>query len=138
MRIDEMFDSHRTTNLVQAEVDALTRTVAPGAKVDISVEEYEGQKYITVNLIRLPKDQRKHGIGSEIMKTLCGYADRKRIIMALTPTSEFGTSKAVLMRFYKSFGFVANSGCNKDWHLRETMIRCPRVNESIFSSICDK
>jgi uncharacterized protein YaiE (UPF0345 family) len=133
MQLTEMFgDSKSSINQTKAEVTAIAHSIFSNAHVDISVKEAEGELYMTVSLLRIPKDDRKKGIGSSIMKALCDYADKKSIIVALSPTSEFGTGKATLMHFYKSFGFIRNSGRSRNWQVVETLIRYPVVNESLF------
>jgi len=138
MQLTEMFgDSKSLVNQTQAEVNTIAHSIFANADVDIGVKQAEGELYMTVSLLRLPKADRKKGIGTAIMKELCAYADKKSIIVALSPTSEFGTGKATLMRFYKSFGFINNSGRNKNWQVRETLIRYPVVKESLFNKIVE-
>jgi hypothetical protein len=132
----EMFgDTNSPANKAKAEAKASAQRLFANADVDIGVTQSEGQLYMTISLLRIPKEDRKQGHGSTIMQALCDYADQKGIIVALSPTSEFGTGKATLMRFYKSFGFVPNSGRNIDYLVRETMIRYPK--QSIYSNITE-
>ena len=79
--------------------------------------------YVTLENISVPKDMRGQGIATKVMKELVKEADANGWDMALTPSSDFGSSKARLVKFYSSFGFVPNSGRNKDYATRETMIR---------------
>ena len=74
----------------------------------------------------MPEADRGAGVGSKVMSDLIAEADAKGVPLALSPTSDFGGSKARLMDFYQRFGFVPNKGANKDFATRETMIRPPR------------
>lgn len=137
MRIDEMFAVNSpATNQVRDEADKIVAGICPQATVDLSVSVRDGDLFMEVSLIKLPKEMRKQGFGSQIMKALSQYADQKNVIMALSPTSEFGTSKASLTKFYRSFGFVQNSGRAKNYQIRCTMIRYPKTTESIYETIC--
>jgi GNAT superfamily N-acetyltransferase len=64
------------------------------------------------------------GVGSEVMRRICAYADEHgwRIILKVADRSsgaEFGTtSRARLIKFYHRFGFVMNTGKNHDKTIR--------------------
>jgi GNAT superfamily N-acetyltransferase len=104
MLLTEMFgDPNTPANQVRSEIKAIALSIAPNIDFNVDVKEMDGDLYMTVSLLRVPKTERKQGIGSAIMRAVCDYADKKGIIVALSPTSEFGTGKATLMRFYKSF-----------------------------------
>lgn len=79
--------------------------------------------YATLDQLVVPKEMRNKGIGTQVMQDLIAEADSQGVPLALTPSSDFGGSKARLMDFYKQFGFVPNAGRNKDFTTRETMIR---------------
>ena len=49
----------------------------------------------------------------------------KNLIIGTTPSSDFGSSKTRLTKFYKRFGFVNNKGRNKNFAFKDTMIRNP-------------
>uniref|UniRef100_A0A6M3K8T1 Putative acetyltransferase n=1 Tax=viral metagenome TaxID=1070528 RepID=A0A6M3K8T1_9ZZZZ len=92
------------------------------------IENYisEGKYGITLSDIRVPKEQRGQGIGTQAIKELIGYADKTGQRIILTPSKDFGaTSVARLKEFYKKLGFVENKGRNKDYQIRETMYREP-------------
>jgi len=60
------------------------------------------------------------------MIRLLNWADTHRITLALTPDSAFGGSVPRLKKFYGHFGFVLNTGRNKDYEINELMYRLPR------------
>jgi GNAT superfamily N-acetyltransferase len=129
MLLTEMFEEPRSsTAQVEDDVTAIAHSISDVATLRVMARNMDGDMYITVSLLRLPKESRKSGIGSAIMQALCDYADDNGIIVVLSPTSEFGTSKATLMRFYKKFGFVNNTGRSTNHLVRETMIRYPAKN----------
>jgi GNAT superfamily N-acetyltransferase len=128
MLLTEMFgDPNTPTNQARSEIKAIALSIAPNIDFSVDVKEADGDIYMAVSMLRVPKTDRKKGIGSAIMRAVCDYADEKGIIVVLSPTSEFGTGKATLMRFYKSFGFVPNSGRSQNFLVTETMIRYPVV-----------
>jgi GNAT superfamily N-acetyltransferase len=128
MLLTEMFgDPNTPTNQARSEIKAIALSIAPNIDFSVDVKEADGDIYMAVSMLRVPKTDRKKGIGSAIMRAVCDYADEKGIIVVLSPTSEFGTGKATLMRFYKSFGFVPNSGRSRNFLVTETMIRYPVV-----------
>lgn len=93
----------------------------PGITLHFSGSEYSG--FATLALISVPKEMRGQGIATKVMKEIVDEADANGWNMALTPSADFGSSKARLIKFYSQFGFVPNSGRNKDYTTQETMLR---------------
>ena len=91
------------------------------------VEMYESGNQITLSKIVAP--ERGQGLGTEFMNELLEYADRGDKTIALTPSADFGGSKARLIEFYKRFGFVENKGRNRDLEISESMYRPAAVAE---------
>lgn len=71
------------------------------------------------------KSQRRQGLGTALMSEITALCDNYNLLCVLTPEST-ESSMAGLLRFYKSFGFVSNSGRKKDFRFRNTMIRYPQ------------
>ena len=90
-----------------------------------------GKGYVSVDMISVPEKNRGKGLARETMNEVVDYADNYGKILTLTPTSEFGSSKSKLVKFYKELGFVENKGANKDFNSRDGMIRYPRENRPI-------
>ena len=65
------------------------------------------------------------------MQDLINYADQHKKIITLTPSSDFGGSVNRLNQFYKGFGFVPNKGRKKNFEFRDSMIRVPKINETM-------
>ncbi|MCP5018866.1 MAG: GNAT family N-acetyltransferase [Ketobacter sp.] len=98
-------------------------------KYGIDFHAYERGDNITLNMIEVPKGNRKQGIGSDAINDLVEYADASGKRIKLTPglkDDRHGTtSRNRLVKFYKRFGFVENKGRNKDFTISEGMFRDP-------------
>lgn len=85
---------------------------------------------IKLGMIAVPKEFRMEGRGSRAMEALCAMADRENMRIVLTVgqrDDKWGTTSASrLYDFYKRFGFVKNSGRNKDFTIMESMYRNPK------------
>ena len=92
---------------------------------------YENPNNITLSRIVIKKELRNTGIGTKIMQDLINYADQHKKIITLTPSSDFGGSVNRLNQFYKGFGFVPNKGRKKNFEFRDSMIRVPKINETM-------
>lgn len=93
---------------------------------DIEIElryssaNYRDKQYgiIVLNRLVVPKDQRKKGIGTDIMNNLVEFAKNTDSILMLTPSTSLGaTSINRLRKFYKQFGLKNNSGKTKIYQL---------------------
>ena len=90
---------------------------------------------IKLSLIRVAPEYRNQGLGNKVMQMIIDFADENSVKIFLTPSTDFGSSKKRLNDFYRRFGFVPNSGRNKDWHFRESLVRLPRkknINENLL------
>lgn len=84
---------------------------------------------LKLNMLIVPKDMQRSGIGTKAMEELTSFADQhgRRIILspAQADDAHGTTSRARLVKFYKRFGFVENKGRRKDFTVSEGMIRDP-------------
>jgi len=79
-----------------------------------------------LNRLVVPEGERGSGAGSAFMEDLTDVADAHGLVLATTPSTDFGgSSVSRLEGFYKGFGFVSNTGQNKDFKTRESMYRAP-------------
>jgi hypothetical protein len=92
---------------------------------------YENRTSLILSRIVIKKEFRSSGVGSKIMEDLIKYADQNKQIVALTPASDFGGNKNRLIQFYKRFGFKHNKGVHKSYEFRDSMIRYPKLNETM-------
>ena len=83
----------------------------------------------------VPKEKRKTGVGSQVMQELCAFADQHQKKILLTPMHKdkfYGTtSYQRLVKFYQRFGFVENSGNNKEEKINAAMYRKPIKNNQL-------
>lgn len=102
--------------------------------LDVNIRERDG--LIILKKVVVPKNKRGDGVGSDFMTDLVEYADDTQKTISLTPSTDFGaSSKSRLKRFYKQFGFVENSGRNKDYRISESMYREPAPE--LNAPLCD-
>ena len=92
---------------------------------------YENKNSLRLPRIIVKKEFMGTGIGSKIMNDLIAYADKNKQIITLTPSSDFGGNKNRLIQFYKSFGFKLNQGHYKNFEFSDSMIRYPKLNETM-------
>ena len=87
---------------------------------------YNKRDKIYLSRIEIFKEYRNIGIGNKIMNDIIDFADKNSKIITLTPSTDFGaTSVSRLKSFYKRFGFIENTGKNKDYSISESMYRLP-------------
>jgi GNAT superfamily N-acetyltransferase len=111
---------------IQAELDSIIQKYeAMGVDCWIYLK---GNDAIEVSSIKVKdKTQRRQGLGTALMSEITALCDKYGLLCVLTPEDE-ESSKSGLLRFYKRFGFVSNTGRNKDFRFRNTMIRFPNKN----------
>lgn len=125
-----------TTSQKNIHLETLeAKAEADGIELDLSYNK--NLNAVKLHLIKIPKDRRNQGIGTRTIKQVLDYVDDQGLLMTLTPTNEFGSSKQRLVEFYKSFGFRLNSGPYRDLRFKDTMIRKPfkslKIKEQVQS-----
>lgn len=86
---------------------------------------------ISLNMLEVPADNWKQGVGTKAMNALVAFADQHQCCIVLTPEAynKYGNRNKRgdkrLTRWYKSFGFVINRGRNKDYEIYDYMYRNP-------------
>jgi GNAT superfamily N-acetyltransferase len=106
---------------------------AEQVKQKLGLEEFDlflsDKGYIVLQMLAVPKNNRKSGIGTQAMQMLTQLADKHnmRIVLDLGQRdSNWGTtSRDRLIKFYKRFGFTRNFGRSKDFTLSYDMKREP-------------
>lgn len=80
-----------------------------------------------VILVSVPPAKRKSGAARAAMKQFLNATDAAGLTVFLTaePMGKGGPKKAALEKFYKSLGFKANKGRNKDFRAMQGMVRQP-------------
>ena len=121
----------KTHNLRESQEVGLFETKSSSLKADLEKKYGVSLSYslsndlLDFNKIIVPKEKRGQGVGTKVMKEILRWADGNDIIIALTPSSEFGSAVSMLKKFYAGLGFKANKGRNKDYRTQNTMIRYP-------------
>jgi GNAT superfamily N-acetyltransferase len=91
---------------------------------EITLEVWEEDDKMVLDTIVIPKESRKQGIGTRIMRMVCDYADNAQKPIYLTPSTSFGgTSVNRLKEFYKHFGFIINP---RGGPFKHVMVRMPQ------------
>lgn len=93
------------------------------SKYQIDLDIYEFPTHIELKRIVVPEELRGQGIGTQVLEDLIQYAQSVNKSIFTTPSSSFGGSESRLTKFYKSFGFKPNSGSNRDFRSRESMVK---------------
>ena len=91
-----------------------------------SIGNHKRSNSISVYAIEVPKEKRNLGIGTSAMRAITAHVDKHAKKVTLSPSADFGGSKARLIPFYKRLGFVENKGRNKDYSISDTMYREPK------------
>ena len=96
--------------------------------VDLSLADHNFNDETHLSMIEVPLEQRRGGVGSQIMRMVTDYADQNKRTLTLSPEyrGRGGPSKDKLTAWYREFGFVPNKGRNKDYRFRALMIRRSR------------
>lgn len=100
--------------------------VPEGVHLWLHTSQGQDGPYWKLASIKVDLDRRRQGLGYQTMRALCEAADAAGVAVALTPVNDFGTSKAFLARWYRSFGFVSNRGRRADLSVSGSMIRRPQ------------
>jgi GNAT superfamily N-acetyltransferase len=103
----------------------------------------ESNGVISIDMIEVDSAMRKGGIGTSVMNDILLYADINgkeiSLIPALKDDRKGTTSRNRLVDFYKRFGFVENTGRNKDFSKKSgSMFRLPKNNPQNASKVVDE
>ena len=89
---------------------------------DLILRITEHENKIKLDKIEVPVSLRNRGIGTKVLQELKDYSEETGKPVVLNPEPEKG-KKGALERFYKSRGFVDNTGRKKDYDLSDTFSR---------------
>ena len=93
-------------------------------------------------MIEVNPNERKKGVGSNVMNDIIEYADANNMEIQLNPAlkdeRKGTTSRNRLVRFYKNFGFIENTGRNIDYRKKSgSMYRLPKSAEQPLNEKTD-
>jgi|WetSurSiteA1Bulk_404760.scaffolds.fasta_scaffold00048_52 hypothetical protein len=129
-------------NFNQSHIDSFVSDIRSKYKLS-KFNLYHDKRNNTLELadLEVPRELRKQGIGSSVMKELGGFADKhgKRVWLQTADRDKNSgtTSKSRLQRFYSRHGFVRNAGRKKDFTLSmyASMYREPKTHSIHSESI---
>jgi GNAT superfamily N-acetyltransferase len=111
------------------QIEGLNSILNKWRALGVTLYIYEKNDKIILDSIIVPKEQRKQGIGTQIMNEIINYADKigKRIELSPGQKDDYNgtTSRGRLVNFYKRHGLIENKGRNKDFTTNKTMYREP-------------
>ena len=109
-------------------VECLMNDIENKYPVDLWIQYHKFSHTIILSKIVIEKNNRERGIGSNVMNDISHFADKHKMSIGLTPSSDFGGSKKRLIEFYKKYGFEKYKG----YKFKESMIRLPNkyLNEN--------
>jgi GNAT superfamily N-acetyltransferase len=102
-------------------VESLMNDIESRYDVDLFLYYSKFSHTIILSKIVIDKKNRSNGIGTNVMNEICDFADKYKLRIALTSSSDFGGSKTRLIQFYKNFGFKNYKG----YEFKESMVRVP-------------
>ena len=117
--IEFLNESNANDEYFSKLVEDLMNDIERRYSVDLFIYYNKFAHTIILSKIVIDKKNRSKGIGTNVMNEICDFADKHKLRIALTPSSDFGGSKSRLIQFYKTFGFKNYKG----YEFRESMIR---------------
>jgi GNAT superfamily N-acetyltransferase len=95
-------------------------------------EGASGDRWLEISAIRILERARGKSVGTGILGMVVSHADRNGWMLTVTPDARFSgpggggkTAQRKLEQWYRSFGFVPNSGRRRDYEVYETWLRKP-------------
>ena len=70
----------------------LTLDLQPGIAVTLTHSKNGPVSYVTLERLVVNKEGRNRGTGTTIMKHICKFADRYQVVLACSPSADFGGS----------------------------------------------
>jgi len=118
-----------TRESVQAWASDMKAIAGPDLKSFVVNLTLDGD--IALDMIIVSRGAQRAGLGSKMIRMLTRYADTHGRRLLLTPGQRDPvhgtTSRDRLVKFYKRFGFVENTGRNKDFSISAGMLREPTL-----------
>lgn len=107
---------------IVSDLETLRKELINLYNISLDINLYVNNTVIILSRIIVPKEKRNEGIGTKVMKSICTFADKNNLRIALTPSSDFGGNKSKLLKFYKGFSFINYKG----YEFRESLVREPQ------------
>ena len=110
-------------------ITAYIKSMYPNIKLYVG----ETPDYIYIHNIEVPAEDRRKGIGSDVIQTIKNYAVTKKKPVVLEPAHPKG-DKTKLLKFYKRLGFVHNEGKKFDPKLTLPYAKTMYWKSSLFEN----
>lgn len=140
VQITQTFYQSEPGAVDDAAVQAFAADVRQRAGDDLTVFDLRASSsrpgVVELETIAVKRGANRAGLGSKVMGELTRWADRNGLRLELStapkgyqPTKESTktTSEDRLTKFYRQFGFIRNTGRNRDFTTRASMYREPTV-----------
>ena len=89
----------------QGRFRQLQKTIASKHFFSLTFNYYPELNTVELEVIVVRTEHKRQGHASRAMRQICELCDEIGVLFVLYPSNEFGTSKAVLHKFYRGFGF---------------------------------
>lgn len=100
--------------------------------VNVCLRPYTSTRYVGLHPIRVPVDQRGHGIGTAVMQAVCEVADSRDWTLVIARMMIFRhLTDPALRDWYRRFGFRQESGSHHDSIRRGALVRDPVRDEPV-------
>jgi len=116
-KIAQEFSSKEHLEKANQELKALTTSLEskyPGLELFV----YENEYKVKLDMLRVPLEMRHRGIGSEILRVIKEFAQKRNKPLVVHPEAERGYKKK-LDSFYRDHGFIPNKGRNRDYRISD-------------------
>ena len=141
----ELFQNPRVDMSIPGEggTQRRVREITIGnATISYSMRELGGGEWgVMVDSVYVPPRSRRLGEASRAMAEFLRTADENGLPVYLTAEpvgfrgEATGASKTALEKFYRSLGFVKNTGRNADYRIQAGMVRQPGQTRELFQSV---
>lgn len=101
---DDENDGTYDDGWVQSLVRELKRSIPPGALLGLVLDA--DNTVLQLRLLRVSLGHRGQGHATRVLARVCAEADARGLVVACTPTDEFGADYQRLEGFYRRFGFT--------------------------------
>lgn len=95
-----------------------------GVELQVNLRSKGKIKYLYLADLEVPKSKRNKGTGTEVMRSLCAFADLWGLPISIVAWHKDSDTEG-LIRFYRRFGFVDNLDKRK---IPGTFIRPAKIN----------
>lgn len=126
---NKLYEETKRDFRLSQEKGQLQKTI--WARFGLSLEKFfciENKSCILLDSILLKESFQEKGVGSNVLKEIVSYADKKGKILVLAINDKYGVSHLHLKRFFRTFGFEYVGLSNENPQM--LMMRIPQIKET--------